>query len=122
MQAEPQFRVRPDDINQFHVRGRDGDMMPLSTLVNVRATSGPEVVYRYNRFRAAQITGTNVPGYSSGQAAAAIAQVARGTLPPGFGFVWTGTLFQPQRSEGAATFTFDSFAIPCRRCLAGLVE
>src|SRR3984893_15647536 len=86
MQAESQFRVRPDDINQFHVRGRDGDMIPLSTLVNVRATSGPEVVYRYNRFRAAHLTGTNAPGYSSGQAAAAIAQVARETLPPGFGF------------------------------------
>jgi multidrug efflux pump subunit AcrB len=106
MQAEPQFRVRPDDINQFHVRGRDGDMIPLSTLVDVRAVSGPEVVYRYNRFRAAQLTGANAPGYSSGQAAAAIAQVARETLPPGFGFEWTGTLFQQQRSEGAEPFIF----------------
>jgi multidrug efflux pump subunit AcrB len=122
MQAEPQFRVRPDDINQFHVRGRDGDMMPLSTLVNVRAVSGPEVVYRYNRFRAAQITGTNAPGYSSGQAAAAIAQVARDTLPPGFGFEWTGTLFQQQRSEGAEPLIFGFASILVVLFLAALYE
>jgi len=122
MQAEPQFRARPDDINQFHVRGRDGDMIPLSTLVRVRATSGPEVVYRYNRFRAAQITGTNAPGYSSGQAAAAIAQVARETLPPGFGFEWTGTLFQQQRSEGAEPFIFGFASILVVLFLAALYE
>jgi multidrug efflux pump len=122
MQAEPQFRVRPDDINQFHVRGRDGDMIPLSTLVNVRATSGPEVVYRYNRFRAAQITGTNAPGYSSGQAATAIAQVARDTLPPGFGFEWTGTLFQQQRSEGAEPFIFGFASVLVVLFLAALYE
>jgi hydrophobe/amphiphile efflux-1 (HAE1) family protein len=122
MQAEPQFRVRPDDINQFHVRGRDGDMIPLSTLVKVRAVSGPEVVYRYNRFRAAQLTGTNAPGYSSGQAAAAIAQVARETLPPGFGFEWTGTLFQQQRSEGAEPFIFGFASILVVLFLAALYE
>jgi hydrophobe/amphiphile efflux-1 (HAE1) family protein len=122
MQAEPQFRARPDDINQFHVRGRDGDMIPLSTLVHVRATSGPEVVYRYNRFRAAQITGTNAPGYSSGQAAAAIAQVARETLPAGFGFEWTGTLFQQQRSEGAEPFIFGFASILVVLFLAALYE
>src|SRR4030095_14213703 len=69
MQAEPQFRARPDDINQFNVRSRDGYLIPLATLVHVRAGTGPEGVYRYNRFRAAQITGTSAPGYSSGQAA-----------------------------------------------------
>src|SRR5256712_5791772 len=122
MQAEPQFRIHADDINQFHVRGRDGDMIPLSTLVNVRATSGPEVIYRYNRFRAAQITGTNAPGYSSGQAAAAIAQVARETLPPGFGFEWTGTLFQQQRSEGAEPFIFGFASILVVLFLAALYE
>jgi hydrophobe/amphiphile efflux-1 (HAE1) family protein len=122
MQAEPRYRVRPDDINQFHVRGRDGDMIPLSTLVTVHRVSGPEVVYRYNRFRAAQITGTNAPGYSSGQAAAAIAQVAREVLPPGFGFEWTGTLFQQQRSEGTEPFIFGFAAILVVLFLAALYE
>jgi len=84
--------------------------------------SGPEVVYRYNRFRAAQITGTNAPGYSSGQAAAAIAQVAREVLPPGFGFEWTGTLFQQQRSEGTEPFIFGFAAILVVLFLAALYE
>jgi len=122
MQAEPQFRARPDDINQFHVRSRDGDMIPLSTLVDVRAVAGPEVVYRYNRFRAAQLTGTSAPGYSSGQAAAAIAEVARQTLPPGFDFEWTGTLYQQQRSEGAEPFIFGFAAILVVLFLAALYE
>jgi multidrug efflux pump len=122
MQAEPQFRLRPDDINQFHVRGRDGDMVPLSTLVNVRRVSGPEVIYRYNRFRAAQLTGTNAPGYSSGQAAAALARVARDVLPQGFGYEWTGTVFQQQRSEGAEPFIFGFAAILVVLFLAALYE
>src|SRR6266481_2553088 len=122
MQAEPQFRVRPEDINQFHVRGRDGDMMPLSTLVGVRAVSGPEVVYRYNRFRAAQLTGTNAPGYSSGQAAAALEQVARQVLPPGFGYEWTGTVFQQRRSEGTEPFIFGFAAVLVLLFVAALYE
>jgi hydrophobe/amphiphile efflux-1 (HAE1) family protein len=122
MQAEPQFRVRPDDINQFHVRGREGDMIPLSTLVNVRAVSGPEVVYRYNRFRAAQLTGANAPGHSSGQAAAALEQVAREVLPEGFGYEWTGTVFQQRRSEGAEPFIFGFAAILVLLFLAALYE
>ena len=122
MQAEPQFRVRPDDINQFHVRGRDGDMIPLSTLVDVRPVSGPEVIYRYNRFRAAQLTGTNAPGYSSGQAAAALEQVAREVLPQGFGYEWTGTVFQQRRSEGAEPFIFGFAAVLVLLFLAALYE
>jgi multidrug efflux pump len=122
VQAEPQFRVRPDDVSQFHVRGRDGDMIPLSTLVNVRPVSGPEVVYRYNRFRAAQLTGTNAPGYSSGQAAAALEQVARQELPPGFGYEWTGTVFQQRRSEGTEPFIFGFAAVLVLLFLAALYE
>ena len=122
VQAEPQFRVRPDDVSQFHVRGRDGDMIPLSTLVNVRPVSGPEVVYRYNRFRAAQLTGTNAPGYSSGQAAAALEQVARQVLPPGFGYEWTGTVFQQRRSEGTEPIIFGFAAVLVLLFLAALYE
>ena len=122
MQAEPQFRVHADDINQFHVRGRDGDMIPLSTLVTVRQVSGPEVVYRYNRFRAAQLTGSNASGYSSGQAAAALEQVAREVLPQGFGYEWTGTVFQQQRSEGAEPLIFGFAAILVLLFLAALYE
>src|ERR1700730_18540855 len=86
MQADPEYRDRPNDINRFYVRTSSGDMVPLSTLVTVDRMTGPEVIYRYNRFRAAKIIGQNAAGFSSGEAASAIAQVARETLPPGFGF------------------------------------
>src|SRR5712671_6562306 len=122
MQAEPQFRVRPDDINQFHVRGRDGDMIPLSTLVNVRRVSGPDVVYRYNRFRAAQLTGTNAPGYSSGQAAAAMEQIGAQNLPTGYGYEWTGTVFQQRLAEGTEPFIFGFAAVLVLLFLAALYE
>ncbi|MEP7118487.1 MAG: efflux RND transporter permease subunit, partial [Acidobacteriota bacterium] len=100
MQGEPEFRRRPDDIGQFFVRTAGREMVPLSTLVKVEAVSGPDVVYRFNRFRAAQLSGANAAGYSSGQAAKAMEEVARDVLPPGFGYEWTGTVFQQRRTEG----------------------
>src|SRR5262249_3886421 len=122
MQAEPQFCVRPDDINQFHVRGRDGDMIPLSTLVDVRSVSGAGGVYPFKPFPWAQLTGTNAPGCSSGQAAAALEQVARQVLPEGFGYEWTGTVFQQRRSEGTEPFIFGFAAILVLLFLAALYE
>jgi AcrB/AcrD/AcrF family len=80
------------------------------------------VVYRYNRFRAAQLTGSNAPGFSSGQAATALEQVAREVLPPGFGYEWTGTVFQQQRSEGAEPFIFGFAAVLVLLFLAALYE
>jgi multidrug efflux pump len=122
LQAEPQYRARPEDVDQFFVRTSQGDMVPLSTLVNVQSVSGPEVVYRYNRFRSAQVTGTNAPGYSSGQAAAAMEEVAREVLPTGFGYEWTGTLFQQRRSEGREPFIFGFAVVLVLLFLAALYE
>jgi multidrug efflux pump subunit AcrB len=122
LQAEPQYRARPDDVNQFYVRTAAGDMVPLSTLVTVRSVSGPEVVYRYNRFRSAQIQGANAPGYSSGQAAAAMEAVAREVLPPGFAYEWTGTLFQQRRSEGREPLIFGFAVVLVLLFLAALYE
>ena len=68
VQAEPQFRAGPSDINRFYVRSTDGNMVPLGTLVSVKPTAGPDVVFRYNRFRAMQILGGPAPGISTGEA------------------------------------------------------
>jgi hydrophobe/amphiphile efflux-1 (HAE1) family protein len=122
LQAEPEYRTRPDDIGRFYVRNGEGDMAPLSTLVSVRPVSGPEVVYRYNRYRAAQILGVNAPGYSSGQGAAALEQVAREVLPPGYAYEWTGTLFQQRRAEGKEPFIFGFAALLVVLFLAALYE
>ncbi len=76
VQAEPQFRARPSDIDRFYVRSADGNMVPLGTLASVERSSGPEVVYRYNRFRAIQILGGPAPGVSSGEAIDAMEKLA----------------------------------------------
>src|SRR5207302_3055776 len=66
MQADTDYRNGPSDISRFYVRSSNGSMVPLSTLVAVHQITGPEVIYRYNRFRTSKIVGQPAPGYSSG--------------------------------------------------------
>jgi hydrophobe/amphiphile efflux-1 (HAE1) family protein len=122
MQAEPEFRDRPDDINRFYVRSKNGDMVPLSTLTTVKPMSGPEVVYRYNRFRTAKIIGQAAPGYSSGQASAAMEEIARQSLPSGYGYEWTGTVYQEKLAAGTEGFIFGFAALLVFLFLAALYE
>jgi hydrophobe/amphiphile efflux-1 (HAE1) family protein len=122
LQAEPQFRTTPEDVNRFYVRTNNGDMVPLSTLVKVSAMTGPEVIYRYNRFRAAKIIGQNAPGYSTGEAAAAMDQIGEHNLPSGYAFEWTGTVFQQKLSQGKEGFLFGFAAILVFLFLAALYE
>ena len=97
-------------------------MVPLSTLVHIDAVTGPEVVYRYNRFRASKLIGQNAPGYSSGQAAAAMEEVARKVMPNGFNYEWTGTVYQEKLSEGKEGFIFGFAAVLVFLFLAALYE
>jgi multidrug efflux pump subunit AcrB len=122
LQAEPEFRDRPDDINRFYVRTAGGDMVPLSTLVSVDPMTGPEVVYRYNRYRTSKLIGQNAPGYSSGQAAAAMEQIAKQILPQGYSYEWTGTVFQEKLSEGKEGFIFGFAGVLVFLFLAALYE
>jgi hydrophobe/amphiphile efflux-1 (HAE1) family protein len=122
MQAEPEFRDHPDDVSRFYVRSAAGDMVPLSTLVQSTPVSVADVIYRYNRFRAVKILGSAAPGYSSGQAANAMEQVAAEVLPQGFGYEWTGTVFQQRLSEGKEGFIFGFAAILVFLFLAALYE
>lgn len=121
MQAEPDFRDHPDDVDRFYVRAATGEMVPLSTLVSVKPVSSPEVVYHYNRFRTAKILGQNSPGFSSGQAAGAMEQIAQ-TLPVGYGYEWTGTVFQQKLAEGKEGFTFGFAGVLVFLFLAALYE
>jgi multidrug efflux pump subunit AcrB len=121
LQAQPEYRDRPDDIRRFYVRAADGQMVPLSTIVNVTRMTGPEVIYRYNRYRASKIIGQNAPGYTSGQAATAMEQIAEG-LPAGFGSEWTGTVFQQRLSEGKEGFIFGFAGLLVFLFLAALYE
>ncbi|HJV52335.1 MAG TPA: multidrug efflux RND transporter permease subunit [Noviherbaspirillum sp.] len=106
VQAEPEFRGDIGSIKLFHVRSAKGEMVPLSTLVKPVSISSPSVLQRYNLFREADISGDAAPGYSSGQAAAALQQVAAQVLPQGYGYEWSGLSLQEQQSAGQTPIVF----------------
>lgn len=122
VQAEPEFRTGPADINRFYVRGNDGNMVPLGTLATVQSTSGPDVMYRYNRFRATQLLGGPAPGYSSGEASKAIEEISAATLPAGYGYEWTGTTYQEKEAQGHEGVIFGFAAVLVFLFLAALYE
>jgi multidrug efflux pump len=104
-QAEARARAHPEDVNRYYVRSANGDMVPLSTVVNIRTVNGPEYFERYNLYRAATINGSQAPGYSSGQAAAAMEEVAK-TLPAGYDYEWTSAIYQEKKTGGQTGYIF----------------
>ena len=122
VQAEPEFRTGPSDVNRFYVRNGDGGMVPLGTLATVRPTSGPDVIYRYNRFRTVQLLGGPAPGHSSGQASGAMEQLSDDVLPTGYGYEWTGTTYQEKEAQGHEGVIFGFAAVLVFLCLAALYE
>ncbi|MBI1353705.1 MAG: multidrug efflux RND transporter permease subunit [Acidobacteria bacterium] len=102
VQAESEYRGKPEDIERFYVRADSGRMLPLDSLVTTQPTIGPMSVAHFNLFRSADILGGPAPGYTSQQAIAAMEKAARETLPPGFGFAWTGMAFQEQNEQPLA--------------------
>ncbi len=100
LEAEGQFRTRPANIDRFYVRAANGTMVPLSALVKIDPIAGPLFTTRFNLFRSAEITGATSPGYTSGQAMAALEEVARATLPPGYTLDWSGMSYQEKRAGG----------------------
>ena len=102
IQADAAFRSQADDIRALDVRDAEGNMIPLGTLLTVRDTVGPQTVTRYNLFPSATITGSARPGYSSGEAQAAMEELAAQLLPPSMGYEWTGATYQ-QIAAGSQT-------------------
>ena len=94
VQADSADRSQPDDIGRLKVRSQNGSMVPLSVLMTVEPSAGPERANRYNGFLSADINGGAAPGYSSGEAQAAVEKVAAETLPKGIGFEWTDLTYQ----------------------------
>ncbi|HWC72996.1 MAG TPA: multidrug efflux RND transporter permease subunit [Gemmatimonadales bacterium] len=95
VQAEPEFRARPENIGQLYVRSKTtNDMAPLSTLLRVTPSSGTEITTRFNLFRSVELTGVPAPGYSSQQAMNALESVAHAVLPPEMGFAYSGMSYQ----------------------------
>jgi len=105
VQADKQFRATADDMKQFYVRSDSGSMVPLENLITVTQTTTPQVISHYNLFRSAEIDGSPAPGYSSGQAIAAMEQLAS-KMPQGFGYSWTGLSLEELQSGGTALILF----------------
>ncbi len=104
VQAAPEFRMRPEDIGRLELRSATGKRVPLRTLINVKDTSGPPIVNRYKLFPSAELTGSTIPGVSSGQAVAIMEDLAKRELPSTMSFEWTElTLQQNLASEDLLT-------------------
>ncbi|HUO01557.1 MAG TPA: multidrug efflux RND transporter permease subunit, partial [Rhizomicrobium sp.] len=105
-QADTPFRQKPEDISQLKARNQAGEMVPLGAIVNVSETTGPDTAMRYNGFRAADLNGGPAPGYSTGQAQAAITRILDETLPKGMTYEWTDLTYQQILAGNTALLVF----------------
>jgi HAE1 family hydrophobic/amphiphilic exporter-1 len=99
VEAEGEYRNRAENIGQFYVRNNRGEMVPLSALTRIESRFGPEFTMRYNLYRSAQVIGSAAPGYSSGQAMAALEKVFAETMPPEMGYDYLGISFQEKKAQ-----------------------
>ena len=106
VQADEEFRSNPGDIEQLYVRSQTGQMIPLGNLVSVNQVTGAQVINHYNLYRSIEINGIVAPGYSSGQAIAAMEEVAAEVLPKTMGFEWSGISLEEIESGGQAPIIF----------------
>ena len=105
VQADKQFRSSAQDLKQFYVRSDSGAMVPLDNLISISQTTTPQVISHYNLFRSAEIDGSPAPGYSSGQAIAAMEDLAR-KMPRGFSYSWTGLSLEELQAGGTSLLLF----------------
>ena len=105
VQADKQFRATAKDMKEFYVRSDSGAMVPLDNLISITQTTTPQVISHYNLFRSAEVDGSAAPGYSSGQAIAAMEDLAR-KVPQGFSYSWTGLSLEELQAGGTSLVLF----------------
>ncbi|ABM93830.1 efflux RND transporter permease subunit [Methylibium petroleiphilum] len=106
VQADATHRARAEDVGLLKVRSASGEMVPLSALMTVQPSFGPERAMRYNGYLSADINGGPAPGYSSGQAQDAVNRIAAETLPPGISYEWTELTYQEILAGNSAMWVF----------------
>jgi HAE1 family hydrophobic/amphiphilic exporter-1 len=110
IEADGDYRTKAENVSQFYVRNDKGGMVPLGSVTRFESRSGPEFTMRFNEYRAAQINGAAAPGYSSGQAMAALEDVFHKTMPREMGFDYLGMSYQEKKAQegvpAAAIFGF----------------
>ncbi len=120
--AQPQRRADPTNIEQIYVKNLLGDMVPLSSLVNISNTPGPNLVARFNAFPACKITGSAAPGYSSGEAMATMEHLAKEVLPDDMYYAWGGESYQEKATGGSSSKMMLAGLLMVFLILAGLYE
>jgi len=120
--AAPAFRHDLADIGQLKTRNAAGEMVPLGSFVTVRRGTGPDRVMHYNGYPTAEINGGPAPGFSSGQAQAAMEQLARDNLPNGMGFEWTELTYQQILAGNTAVLVFPLCVLLVFLVLSSLYE
>jgi len=106
LQSESEFRRKPEDLGQVYVRSSTGDLVPLSTLLRVRRILGPDSYDRFNVYPSAKVLGGPAPGYSSGQALAAMQAVADEVLGEDYSLGWIGSAYQELATQGSGAQAF----------------
>ena len=124
IQAEGDYRTRPENLGQFYVRNNNGTMVPLSAVISIDRRVGPEFTLRYNLFRCAQINASANTGYSSAQAMTAMEEVFAQTMPPDMGFDYLGMSYQEKKAQQGVspTVIFGFSFLFCFLILAALYE
>jgi hydrophobe/amphiphile efflux-1 (HAE1) family protein len=107
---------------RIHVRNKAGEMVPLRAVASLRTVTGPQVITRYNNYRAVSINGGPAPGVSSGDALAAMAAISNRSLPAGYGYEWTGTAYQEQLAAGRTGLILGLAVLFAYLFLVGLYE
>lgn len=105
-QSDKDYRARPEDLAEVYVRNNQGNMIPITALLDVKPTAGPQTVERFNNFQAAKFMGNPASGYSSGQAMDAMEAVAREVLPEGYGIAWSGSSYQEKLVSSGGYLVF----------------
>lgn len=106
LQSDAEHRKEPGDISRLYTRSKNQKMIPLSVLVTTHYAIGPPLVPHFNGFPSAQVTGSAAHGYSSGDAINEVENIAKNTLPRGYGFAWSGMAFQEKSSGGSSGIAF----------------
>ncbi|HEX4171770.1 MAG TPA: multidrug efflux RND transporter permease subunit [Acetobacteraceae bacterium] len=122
LQGETEQRMRIEDIYDVHVPTKGGTLVPIRALATVERVLGPGYVLRYNNQRSVAIQGEPASGYSSGQSITAMEHVSNATLPPGYGYAWTGTALQEKIAGSQTTMILALAALFAYLVLVGLYE
>jgi hydrophobe/amphiphile efflux-1 (HAE1) family protein len=122
VQADAPDRSTVNDVFRVRVRSSNGDLLPLQAVANVELVTGPSLIVRYNNLRSVVLNGAPAPGFSSGDAIAAMEVLAKANLPAGYGFEWTGTALQEKAASGQTGFILGLAVVFAYLFLVGLYE